>query len=64
MATKLQAEINSKKEVLPLEEQVPKEFYKYLDVFSKEKAARFPEPRTWDHKIEMKDTFIPKSFKT
>ena len=64
MATKIQAEINLKKEVLPLEEQVPKEFHEYLDVFSEEKAARFPEPRTWDHKIEMKDTFIPKSFKT
>ena len=63
MATKLQAEINLRKKVLPLEEQVPKEFHEYLDVFSEEKAARFPEPWTWDHKIEMKDTFIPKSFK-
>ena len=46
-----------------MEEQVPKEFHKYLDVFSEEKAAQFPEPRTWDHKIKMKDSFIPKSFK-
>ena len=43
-ATQLQAEINSKKTVLPLEEQIPKEFHEYLDVFSEEKAARFPEP--------------------
>ena len=64
MATKIQAETNLKKQVLPLEKQVPKEFHEYLDVLSEEKAARFPEPRTWDHKIEMKDTFIPKSFKT
>ena len=64
MATKLQAEIDLKKEVLPLEEQVPKEFHEYLDIFSEEKAAQFPEPWTWDHKIEMKDMFIPKSFKT
>ena len=63
-ATKIQAEINQKKEVLPLEEQIPKEFHDFLDVFSEEKAARFPEPRTWDHKIEMKEGFIPKSFKT
>jgi len=63
-ATKIQAEINMKKKVLPLEEQVPKEFHEYLDVFSEEKAARFPESRTWDHKIEMKDDFVPKSFKT
>ena len=64
MATKIQAEINVKKEILPLEEQVPKEFHEYLDVFSEEKAARFPEPQTWDHKIKMKDSFVPKSFKT
>ena len=62
--TELSVEINVKKEILPLEEQVPKEFHEYLDVFSEEKAARFPEPQTWDHKIEMKDTFVPKSFKT
>jgi hypothetical protein len=63
-ATRIQAEINQQKKVLPLEEQVPKEFHEFLDVFSEEKAARFPESRPWDHKIEMKDTFVPKSFKT
>ena len=62
-ATQLQAEINSKKTVLPLEEQIPKEFHEFLDVFSEEKAAQFPEPRSWDHKIELKEGFIPKSFK-
>ena len=39
MATKIQAEINQQKKVLPLEEQVPKEFHDFLDVFSEEKAA-------------------------
>ena len=63
-ATEIQAEINLRKKDVPLEEQVPKEFHKYLDVFSEEKAARFPEPKKWDHKIELKDTFTPKSFKT
>jgi hypothetical protein len=63
-ATEIQAEINSKKKDLPLEEQIPKEFHEYLDVFSEEKAARFPEPKKWDHKIKLKDTFVPKSFKT
>jgi len=62
-ATQLQADINLKKKVLPVEEQIPKEFHEYLDVFSEEKAARFPKPRLWDHKIELKDSFIPKSFK-
>ena len=63
-ATEIQAEINLKKKVLPLEEQIPKEFHDYLDVFSEEKAACFLESRPWDHKIELKDTFTPKSFKT
>ena len=43
MATRIQAEINQQKKVLPLEEQVPKEFHDFLDIFSEEKAARFPE---------------------
>ena len=38
-ATEIQAEINQKKKILPLEEQIPEEFHEYLDVFSKEKAA-------------------------
>src|SRR6202044_2515306 len=63
-ATEIQAELNLKKKDIPFETEVPKEFQEYLDIFSEEKAARFPEPRSWDHKIEMKDTFVPKSFKT
>ena len=57
MATEIQAEINLKKKVLPLEEQIQKEFYNSLDIFSEEKAAHFLESRPWDHKIELKDTF-------
>ena len=63
-ATEIQAELNLKKKDIPLKDQIPKEFHEYLDIFSEEKAARFPESRTWDHKIELKDTFVPKSFKT
>ena len=33
-AMAIQSEINREKEVLPLEKQIPKEFHKYLDVFS------------------------------
>ena len=40
-AMEIQAEINLKKKVLPLEEQIPKEFHDFLDVFSEEKAAFF-----------------------
>ena len=63
-ATPLQAEATAKKKILPLEEQIPEEFHEFLDVFSEEKAARFPEPRSCDHKIELKEPFIAKSFKT
>ena len=63
-ATTIQAEINQKKPTVPLKDQIPKEFHEFLDVFSEESAARFPEPWSWDHKIELKDTFVPKSFKT
>ena len=62
-ATTTQTEINLKKEVLPVEKQIPEEFHEFLDVFSEEKAAQFPKPQQWDHKIEMKDTFVPKLFK-
>ena len=54
---------NDKKEERTDEELVPKEFHEYLDIFSEEKAHRFPEPRPWNHKIEMKEEFEPKSFK-
>ena len=64
MATQIQADLNAKKKVLPIEEQIPEEFHEFLDIFSEEKAAQFPKPRPWDHKIEMKEGFEPKSFKT
>ena len=62
--TAIQTEINLKKKALPIEDQIPKEFHEFLDVFLEEKAAQLPESRQWDHKIEMKDIFTPKSFKT
>jgi Reverse transcriptase (RNA-dependent DNA polymerase) len=59
----LAIEENSKKlekrdKLLPLVE-----YHEYLDIFSEEKAHRFPESRPWDHKIEMKEGFEPKLFK-
>ena len=41
---------------------VPPEYHEYLDVFDEDKANRFPESRQWDHKIELKEGFEPKSF--
>jgi hypothetical protein len=55
---------DEKKEDPPLEQLVPFEYQEYLDVFDENKADRFPGPRPWDHKIELKEGFQPKSFKT
>jgi len=46
-----------------LKEQIPEEYHKFLDVFNEKKADQFPEEQIWDHKIELKDGFVPKSFK-
>jgi len=51
-----------KKDVL-LKEQIPEEYHEFLDVFDEKEADRFPEERIWDHKIKLKDGFVPKSFK-
>ena len=63
VATELAIKENDKKEEKTNEELVPKEFHEYLDIFSEEKAHWFPELWPWDHKIEMKEGFEPKSFK-
>ena len=43
---------------------IPEVFHDYLDVFNKNKAQKFPGPCPWDHKIDLKEGFEPKSFKT
>jgi hypothetical protein len=63
IATELTIEENSKKVKKTDKELVPEEYHEYLDIFSKEKAHRFPESRPWDYKIEMKEGFEPKLFK-
>jgi hypothetical protein len=63
IATELAIEENSKKTDKMDEQLVLVEYHKYLDIFSEEKAHCFPESRPWDHKIEMKEGFKPKSFK-
>jgi hypothetical protein len=63
IATEPAIEENSKKQDKTDKQLVPAEYHEYLDIFSEEKAHRFPESRPWDHKIEMKEGFEPKSFK-
>ncbi len=55
---------DEKKDDLPLNQQIPETYHDYLDVFDEDKANRFPGSRPWDHKIELKEGFQPKSFKT
>jgi hypothetical protein len=64
LATKLASEANQKKPDWTPEQLVPQEYHDYLDIFNEDKANRFPDTRPWDHKIEMKSGFEPKSFKT
>ena len=46
-----------------LTEQIPEEYHEFIRVFDEEEANRFPESQVWDHRIELKEGFQPKSFK-
>jgi hypothetical protein len=63
IGTKLAIEENSKKTDKTDKQLVPVKYHEYLDIFSEEKVHCFPESRPWDHKIEIKEGFEPKSFK-
>jgi hypothetical protein len=51
------------KEKRSLEEMIPPEYHKFLDLFDKKAVSRFPESREWDHKIELKEGFVPRRAK-
>ena len=51
------------KEEKTFEDLVPKEYHKFRSIFKKKASKRFPESRPWDHKIELKETFVPKRAK-
>ena len=51
------------KEEKTFEDPVPKEYHNFQSIFKKKASERFPESRPWDHRIELKDTFIPKRAK-
>ena len=57
------AKYDEKKEDLPLKDQIPPEYHDYLSIFDEKEANRFPPSRKWDHKIDLKPGFEPKSFK-
>ena len=63
LATDLAIAENLKKDDLTDEQIVPPEYHEFLDIFNEKWASRFPDKRPWDHKINMKPDFEPKSFK-
>ena len=56
-------EANLKKKELLVKEMVPPEYHEFLVVFDEQKVNQFLESKEWDHKINMKEGFEPKSFK-
>ena len=42
------------------QKRVPREYWKYLNVFSKMKSERMPVRKPWDHGIDLKTDFQPK----
>ena len=55
----LEAQQEKPKEKTP-EELVPKEYHKFLKVFSKKESEHMPLWKPWDHAIDLKDMFKPK----
>ena len=56
MIRALEAQQEKPKEKTP-EELVPKEYHKFLKVFSKKESECMPLWKPWDHAIDLKDTF-------
>jgi hypothetical protein len=54
---------HDQKKNIPIEELVPEEYHEWLDVFNEKASDRFPDPRPWDHSIDLKEGFEPKNFK-
>ena len=42
------------------QKHIPREYWKYLNVFSKTKSERMPMRKPWDHRIDLKQDFQPK----
>jgi hypothetical protein len=54
---------SNSQEIKTLEQMVPSEFHSHLKVVEKKASDRFPTSHPWDHKIDLKPGFIPKSGK-
>ncbi|KAI5115279.1 hypothetical protein M0805_000711, partial [Coniferiporia weirii] len=47
----------------PLETTIPPQYHKFLHIFQKKAAERFPISQPYDHTIELKTDFIPRDCK-
>jgi hypothetical protein len=63
IAMELAIKENEKKADLLVEKLIPEDLHNFLDVFDDNKANQFHESNMWDHKIDIKEGFEPKSFK-
>jgi hypothetical protein len=57
------AQQNAKEDTRLLHECIPRQYHDYLSVFDEETASRFPGPRPWDHRIDLKPNFVPRQGK-
>jgi hypothetical protein len=62
IAIELAIKENKKKADLPVEKLIPENLHDFLDIFNNNKAKWFPESNVWDHNIDIKEGFEPKSF--
>lgn len=53
---------HSKRKQKNSKKKIPQEYHEFLDIFSDKAASQCPERKIWDHKIELKPEFIPRSF--
>ncbi|KAI5115145.1 hypothetical protein M0805_002456 [Coniferiporia weirii] len=51
------------KPIQPLELMIPSLYHKYLHIFKKKDAERFPIAQPYDHAIDLKPDFIPRDCK-
>jgi len=63
ISTALASEQNLKKEEKTLDKMLPPELMDYRHIFDKTTVEHFPESRSWDHAINLKEDFIPKDCK-
>ena len=54
---------HDQKKNIPVKKLIPEEYHEWLDIFNEKASEQFPDSRPWDHAINLKDGFKPKSFK-